>query len=342
MLEQEVAQTVKHTSYLDSGRERFLAHVIEHAFKSGRRSAADFVRHFPPSVIMEGLQEQPELRADLLVSTVGVKHKIAAKKSWQSCAEDLQIALDEGETTADAIVGLFGPDDRVRYLDSQAIWSFVTEGDFWKTSPSRQQEYAAAKSHMAFMLARALEDELIDHTDIVDGITVEEIASRLPKSELGKIIRGALECGKRDAPFLESDLLASMPPEVLVNYVPLFQVWDAVIASRIAGAHGYSGADAAEPATKSDPQEQESALGAFSGIGSSRAPEPEERAVSTRALEAPQPDATASTSSRRGGAKEDPQQWSRELTDETDFVDAGELLDEEPSGAKPSAPPPPL
>lgn len=337
MLEQEVAQTVEHNSDLESEQERFLAHVIEHAFKSGRRTPADFMRHFPPAVVMEGLQEKPELRADLLVSTVGVKHKVAVKKSWQSCAEDLQIALDEAETTAEVIVGLFGPDDRVRYLDSQALWRFVTEGDFWKTSPSRQQEYAAAKSHMAFMLARALEDKLIGHTDIVEGITVEEIASRLPKSELGKIIRGALECGKRDSPFLESDLLASMPPEVLVNYVPLFQVWDAVIEPRIAAAHGYSGEAPEARASRSEQVLQAPFSGLHSPASSSSDTEqPSPIEASTAPLSGQDP------RSSLGTPKEDPQQWSQELTDETDFVDAGELLDDEASLSRPSSPPPPL
>ena len=228
------------TSTLSKGRERFLAHVIEHGFEVGRRSPEDFVRHFPPTLIMEGLRDQPKLRANILVAATGVKEKVAIKKSWESCADDLQIALDEGETDASLVMKVFVMDDRVRYLDAKLLWSYVTEGEFWKISPSRQKEYAAAKSHMAFMLARALEDKLVTHADIVEGITVEELASRLPKSELGKIIKGALDCGKRNAPFTETDLLGSMPPDVLVNYMPLFQVWDSIIETKIAFEHGYA------------------------------------------------------------------------------------------------------
>src|SRR5688572_8824066 len=228
------------SSQLSKGRERFLAHVVEHGFEVGRRTAEDFVRHFPPTLIMEGLKDQAKLRADILVQATGVKEKVAIKKSWESCADDLQIALDEGETNAGSVMKIFQMDDRVRYLDHKLLWAYVTEGEFWKISPSRQKEYAAAKSHMAFMLARALEDKLVTHADIVEGITVEELASRLPKSELGKIIKGALECGKRNAPFTETDLLLSMPPDVLVNYMPLFQVWDAIIEPKIAIEHGYT------------------------------------------------------------------------------------------------------
>jgi hypothetical protein len=311
--------TTTRVSELETGRERFLAHVIEHAFESGRRAAADFVRHFPPSLIMEGLKEQPELRAEILVNTVGLKGKVAVKKSWQSCADDLQIALDEGETTPEAIVGLFAMDDRVRYLSHTALWAFITEGEFWKTSPSRQKEYSAAKSHIAFMLTRALEDRLISHADIVDGITVEEVASRLPKSELGKIIKGALQCGKRGAPFLESDLITSMPPEVLVNYVPLFQVWDSVVDPRIAVVHAYRNGrlDAPTPA----------AVHKLEDIHKAEEPAepPSEVAVPV-----------ASAASRSGApmpkpSEEDPQRWSREFDEDNDFVDAADLMDEEPT-----------
>lgn len=44
----------------------------------------------------------------------------------------------------------------------------------------------------------------------MDSNLVEELTSRLPTSELIKIIKGALECGKRNVPFTESDLLQAM------------------------------------------------------------------------------------------------------------------------------------
>jgi hypothetical protein len=44
----------------------------------------------------------------------------------------------------------------------------------------------------------------------MDSTLVEELTSRLPTSELIKIIKGALECGKRNVPFTESQLLRTM------------------------------------------------------------------------------------------------------------------------------------
>jgi hypothetical protein len=45
---------------------------------------------------------------------------------------------------------------------------------------------------------------------LMDGGIVEELTNRLPTSELVKIIKGALECGRRNRPFTESDLLRAM------------------------------------------------------------------------------------------------------------------------------------
>lgn len=235
----------KRKSELKTGRERFLAHVIEHALQVGRRSAEDFVRHFPPSEIMEGLKDRPSLRAKILVPTVGTKHKVALKKSWQSAADDLAISLSEGETQAIMVVELFDPDDRVTYLDDGKLWQFITEGEFWKADTKGKQA-KVAQQHVAFMLTQALEDKLITHEDVVEGISVGELALRLSKDALGKIIEEALRQGKTGSAFTEANLLSAMPPEVLVEYVPLPHIWDTVIRPKIAERHGYVAATAAE------------------------------------------------------------------------------------------------
>jgi hypothetical protein len=45
---------------------------------------------------------------------------------------------------------------------------------------------------------------------LMDGGIVDELTNRLPTSELVKIIKGALECGRLNRPFTESDLLRAM------------------------------------------------------------------------------------------------------------------------------------
>jgi hypothetical protein len=49
-----------------------------------------------------------------------------------------------------------------------------------------------------------------DQESNMDSNLVEEITSRLPTSELIEIIKRALECGRRNVPFTESDLLRAM------------------------------------------------------------------------------------------------------------------------------------
>lgn len=225
-------------STFKEGAQRFLAYAIEHSFVCGRRTPHDFIRHFPPKAIMKGLEHQAGLRAAILVLTTGLKQKIALKKEWQDAATDLQIALDEGETDAESIVALFDSDDRVRYLDQQKIWSFLTEGEFWKASTNKTQA-DVARNHIAFMLERALADKLITNRDVVEGVTVEELANRLPKAELGRLIQCALQNADRGATFTDADLLSTTPPRTLVQYVPLSHLWDNVVVPKIARRHNY-------------------------------------------------------------------------------------------------------
>jgi hypothetical protein len=44
----------------------------------------------------------------------------------------------------------------------------------------------------------------------LDSAVVDELTRRLPTAELVKIIKGALECGRRNLPFTESDFLRAM------------------------------------------------------------------------------------------------------------------------------------
>lgn len=229
----------QYKSKLEKGRDRFLAHAIEHALETGRRSPEDFIRHFPPDVIMQGLADKPALRAAILVLTTGLKQKIAEKKSWESAAEDLQIALSEGETDAHSVVAVIDPDDRVRYLDAKRIWQFLTEGDFWNAPATDRQAHELAKDNIAYMIERALQDRLVTHRDVVEGISVAELAKRLPKAELGKLIEAALGKARSNAAFTEVDLLKEMPTSVLVEYIPLNHLWSAVIEPKIAQPHNY-------------------------------------------------------------------------------------------------------
>jgi hypothetical protein len=225
------------------GRNRFLSHVVEHALQAGLRSPADFIRQFPPAALMEALSKQPGLRADILVPATGLKRRVAMKKSWQSAAEDLELALSENETDGKTIVEAFSPDERVRYLDRSELWRFVVESAFWNASPLDRAAHTMAKEQLCFILERALTDALITPADVVQGVTVAELAARLPREEFGRVIEAVLERGRAKQPFTEQELLAAVPSASLVDCVPLPHLWQSVIDPKIAIAHGL----AAEP-----------------------------------------------------------------------------------------------
>lgn len=227
-------------SKLEHGRQRFLAYALEHAFEIGRRTPLDFIRHFPPRTIMEALARRPDLRAGLLVPTTGLKSRIALKKTWQSAGEDLQTALDEGETQAQAVVDAFAPDDRVLYLPDKKLWAFLVEGQFWKiTAKEDKPAFQMAQQHVAYLLDRALVDGLITARDVVDGIGVTELCNRLPRSEMATLFTAALDGGRKGAAFTDRDLLAALPPSTIVQHVPLPHIYETVIHARIATVHGY-------------------------------------------------------------------------------------------------------
>jgi hypothetical protein len=250
---QPTADAFGFVSTLAEGNQRFLARALAHGLKRGRRTPGDFLRHFPPSVIMKGLEQNAQLRAFILVSTTGIREKIALRKSWEDAATDLKLAFDEGETNAEAIVELFTPDDCVRHLEAQKLWQFLTEGEFWNAATGNGAAARVAQEHVAYLLDSSLEEELIDQRDIVEAITVPELANRLPREQLGALLRCALESGVKRRTFTAVDLIGTVGPRVLVEYVPLSHLWNAVVRPRIAKRHGYEASQ--EPSPWSIPAE---------------------------------------------------------------------------------------
>jgi hypothetical protein len=237
----------KASSALGDGKQRFLSQVVEHAIASGRRSAKDFVRHFPPKAIMLALEAQPRLRANIVVPTIGLHEKIALKKSAEALGEDLQIALDEGVIDEDAIVRLFEADDRIRYLDPGKLWAFIAEGDVWRATSAQGGELTVAREHLAYIVDCARSNGLVNDHDVIEGLTIDRILALAPKEELAKLLRSALVAGRHGRPFDDEALLAAMPPAALLKHVPLAQMWESVVVARIAVPHAFAAQGFAAP-----------------------------------------------------------------------------------------------
>lgn len=230
-------------SRLEPGMLRFLAHVIENGLQTGLRSPQDFIRHFSPVDIMQGLADRPDLRANILVPATGLRQKIALKKPAEAAGLDLQIAVEEGETDATVIVSLFHPDDRVRYLDRNLLWGYIVEPKFWMRERGDGPDFEMAKSHVSFIVDRAVEDRLVTYKDIVDGITVSTLVQYIPLTDLAAVIENALANSHGGKPFTEQDLLRMLPSNSLVDHVPLSVIWDQVLYPKVAEAIGLVSGD---------------------------------------------------------------------------------------------------
>jgi len=237
MSESSGASSGPFVSGLGKGREAFHAEVTEFALRVGERTPEDFLRHFSCRAIMRSLEARPMERARIVSQSTGVHEKVAHKMSPDASGESLQIALDESVTSAAAIVKLFQPDDKQRYLERHALWAFDIEGQPWKTTPATKSTHDRAKSYVAYILERALNNLLVSHEEVVHAITVTKLAQCLPKEKLGSIIEASL---KTSAKFTEEDLLGAVPPRDLVEYVALDYLWEKVVTPLIAEAHDYA------------------------------------------------------------------------------------------------------
>lgn len=253
-----MTKTADFVSELSSPSERWLARVMVHTLQEGFRTAEDFVEFFSPAEIMESLDSAPDLRARILVEAAGVHERIARKKSTNSAAEDLRIALEEGICSASTVLDLFPPDARVAHLEHGRLWTFLTEDEFWQSVSDSHQ----AIKRVQFMLETALDEELITLQEVADGISFEEIAKRLPREDLESLVVEALKLGRKRAVFDEASLVDAVPLSALLGHLSLETVWESVIVDKIAKPADLLGGGT--------PREKSSSTSAASAPGSSK------------------------------------------------------------------------
>ena len=242
-----------YSSELPSATERFLAKTLVHALQEGLRTPADFLRHFPPQALMDALDIARDLRAKILAGTAGVHEKIAKRKSTAAASEDLQLALDESVCEPSTVLELFPSDDRVRYLDAQLLWKFVVEDEFWTATDSDVGRHRRSAQRLTFMLEQALEEKLVSLQDVMDAISFDEIAARLPEAELRKVVKHALQLGRGGTGFDEGRLLDIVPLTELVRLIPLDHTWQRLVLAKVARPAGFAAEEEAPTAAPSPP-----------------------------------------------------------------------------------------
>ncbi|HTV22373.1 MAG TPA: hypothetical protein VMG12_26980 [Polyangiaceae bacterium] len=219
---------------MPTGRERFLAVVLDYAMTEGWRTSKDFLRHFGPRLLMESLARDDELRTRVLTSTTRVNERLAQRKTIASATEDLTLALEEGLTDADKLVALLSADDRVRLLDAAKLWTFLTEAEFWKGDANDAQERDRYVRRLTFIVERALEEGVLRLQDVADGIGFKRIATSLPRAELQRVVEHALSRAREGQRLTEEQLLEAVPLRALMMHVPLEHTWNEVIVGRLA------------------------------------------------------------------------------------------------------------
>jgi hypothetical protein len=236
MAKQSIGEFTSKSS-LGSGPERFLSDAVSHALDNDWRTADDFLRQFPPVDLMKGLDAAPDLRGTILTKAVGFHERIARKKTAESAAEDLRIALEEGVTSASDIVALVSPDDRVRYLNRTRLFSFAVDPKFFASTKSGSEQDRAVE-RMAFLLEAALGEGLISLTDLIDGISIETLAQSLDADDLRKVVETALHLGRDKEGLTEERLLDVVPLRSLLGNLPLDLIWNRVLLAKVAEPAG--------------------------------------------------------------------------------------------------------
>ncbi|HEY3236302.1 MAG TPA: hypothetical protein VGJ84_16410, partial [Polyangiaceae bacterium] len=205
--------------------------------------------------------------------------KIAHKKSTDSAAEDLQLALDEGVTSPADILAIFSPDHCVRYLDHKRLWAFLTEEEYWSPTKAESDPERAA-SRTTFTLENALREKLLTLEDFADGITFETLADHLPADQLRRAVRHALTGGRSGKPLTEASLLEVVPLRNLVGYLPQHIIWDGAVVPHVAQPCGFiDKSDAAPPQARAQSTEPISA--ASEAEDSSKAAKPAKKRAAT-------------------------------------------------------------
>jgi hypothetical protein len=82
-------------------------------------------------------------------------------------------------------------------------------------------------------------ESLLSLQDFTDGVTFETISARLPQKELQRVVKHALESGRKKNPVTEESFLGVVPFQDLVSYLPLDHLYKRVLLAKVAQPAGF-------------------------------------------------------------------------------------------------------
>jgi hypothetical protein len=216
-----------------SPAQRFLSNLMQVALASDWRTPQQYFEHFGTRSLLEKLESDPPLRAKILIQATGVDERLALRKSAESAAEDLELALEEGLTDPSKLLALLPQEDQIRHLRPLAVWEFLTHDGFWKVDAEPHSKRAVAVRRVLQLLRAALDSGVLSLREVAYGVGLKRIATCLPQPDLQRIVENAFSRARAGQSLSEDELLSTIPLESLVEFVPLEHTWREVVEQRL-------------------------------------------------------------------------------------------------------------
>ncbi|MBI4139260.1 hypothetical protein HY479_03885 [Candidatus Uhrbacteria bacterium] len=216
--------------------ERFLQDLLTEGFRKRILDPEHFLSVITPQMIMRGFCEHPKLRSRIVTALTGMNEHIAFLLAPESCADILQIALDVGITTPDAVVQLIDPAQGAHLFEKRDVWSFITESGFWELKGDREYQQRVL-DYMAVLLERAIFHDVVTAEEVLGHIGYDVIANHFRKKMAG-VVRETVTRGRRGECYTALDFFNQVTFRAFIQIYPINALWRKVIAPRIAFAHG--------------------------------------------------------------------------------------------------------
>jgi hypothetical protein len=217
--------------------DRFLASALELGFAAGLRQPAEFLAQFPATALAAALADAPELRGRMLELGLGMPRGEAYRKPAVVCGLQLQHALDRGELDAAVLVQLLRPDDRVRYLDRDALWIYLRADALMRVRQEDEAGTERARRYVDLLLQRAVAEGLLEEHELAPPALAEVTVELLPRARVATILREALQRGRPPAAVAPRGRRAAVAAweglAASLSVLPLLQLWRLVFEPQL-------------------------------------------------------------------------------------------------------------
>lgn len=249
---------------------RFLADVLRalHAPGVSQRNAKTFYSVFTPREVMDALAQRPDLRVKVVKAITGSPAALLRRLSSEALASQIDLLAvedlpeteravraeaDRALAVHDLYLKYLEPLDLATYLPAQAIWTYESRDNWWKTEPT-----AGARALLAIELRSIRRHAILTDSEILDLLGDATLEGCLPLSVRTALRQAARRAAKEGRPFTDADLFAAGADgaggrdliDEMVESVPLPQLREVIFqVGRMLGLSALD--DSEEPTTVS-------------------------------------------------------------------------------------------